>query len=72
MIKSLKKPNIWFRLKDKFALFLIKRLRVKSGPLMIEFRGNWYFIDFRGNIWLIQYTDYDDIPLRLTKWGTIL
>lgn len=62
------KKASWFRRKlDAAWWFILRRTRVKSGPLMFEVRGEWFYLDFDGNLFRIRCTgDYSGTPLLIT------
>lgn len=63
---KIKKANWLDRLKDKLAMFIIRRTRVRYGPLMLEVMGEWFLIDTYGTIWRLQYTGDPSNPIIIT------
>ncbi len=58
----------WFRRTlDQAWWFVLRQTRVRSGPLMFEVRGEWFFLDFKGDLYRLTYTgDYHGTPLIIT------
>jgi len=64
--KRLLKVSRLDKIKDWFAIRILKATRVKYGPIMSEIRGEWYFIDHIGCIWKITYTgDIRNVPFQM-------
>lgn len=55
------------RMLDSAWWFVLRQTRVKSGPLMFEVRGEWFYLDFNGDLFRLRPTDgYDQSPLMIT------
>ena len=56
----------WYRrIVDRIFWVVLSSTRVRSGPLMWQLRGYWYFLDFDGNVWRLVPTGDRSMPFHI-------